>query len=270
MTEERQRKISTGKLAFDIAVSWAFVFGCASLFYAGINYGLDQAGLQDLPVKTNQLLGVGAAVVTAIYGGFYTWYGQNRIHKDQEIRQYQVAEEILMDPDNQGVIEKELTQESMRAYHATYGWSGYAALSFSAVFVIIVLIFTAGPNLFKDNPIQEVSAYVAVGLLAVSAVVLTLIDALHTNSLSPLVPTDSRFRLIKVIIGFGFLAILLQVLALGVFLSLLHWAVSWVTCAVALAIMVLASQIRVISKQSVIKERGISGELAEQFKSQDM
>jgi hypothetical protein len=198
-----------------------------------------------------------ASVVSAAVVICYSIITGNRKHK-LRIMRYRWVEELLLE-------KKHLTRDDILKYHAEYNWDVYAGISFSTLLVIVSLLFTMGES-SKYTHIDFVIIFVSLLLLAVSAVILALVDMFHTNTLSPLVTSRKRFELVDIVLKLGTFAIVLQVCAITMFLSLVNAWLSIAVAAVSPAVIVLFSRLRSIPLDALVEEHQLSQEETEEVR----
>ena len=236
-----------------MCVSLTIVFGVAVGLFAfvypnitGIVARLYSVLVAAPPPKAAGFL---ASVVSAFVAFCYAAVTQNR-KKKQHITRYRWAEEVLVE-------RKHLTRDDILKYHAEYNWDAYAGISFSTLLVIVSLLFTFGRDTRYEH-IDYLIVFCSLLLLAVSAIILAIVDMFHTNTLSPLVTSKKRFELIDTIIKLGSFAIVMQVCAITMFLSLLNAWLSIVVSVVSLALIVFFSRLRGIPLATLVEEHQLS------------
>ena len=201
--------------------------------------------------------GIAASLVSSLLGFFYITVSQSR-SKDGIIRRYRRAEELL-------IGFNKMKSEEILEYHRSYNWHAYAGLGFSTLFIIVPLFFTG--QITSQEPFDRLAIFLGLGLLGLATVILGIIDLFHTNTLTPLVTTDRRFALIDVILKLGGLALMLQICAVGVFLSLIN---SWLSVAMAclsLWLMIFITERRGVSIDMLAKERGLTDQEKAQLRT---
>jgi hypothetical protein len=235
--------------AAGLVASLIIVFGLAAGLFALI-YPLAPAILGYLHkvlvvAPPPKIAGFVASIVSAVVAFGYAAVTQNRKRRNYVTR-YRWVEELLVEKNH-------LTREDILRYHAEYNWDVYAGISFSTLLVIVSLLFTFGKDA-RYEAIDYLIVFASMLLLAISAIVLAVVDMFHTNTLSPLVTCKKRFELVDIILKLGSLAIVMQVCAITIFLSLLN---SWLSIAVAivsLLLIVFFSRLRGIPLETLIAE----------------
>lgn len=192
--------------------------------------------------------GIGVSVIGSAMAFLYVLITQNRPQKDT-VRAYRWAEKMLI---QMGKIEhKEILE-----YHRSYNWHAYAGLGFSTLFIIVPLFLDGKVS---GRPAIEYFAIVlGLGLLAVATIILGIIDLVHTNTLTPLVTTNERFRIVHWILVLGGLALALQICAVGVFLSLISSWLSVVSTVVAVTLLVVLTELRGVPLSSLRDDRKLT------------
>lgn len=194
--------------------------------------------------------GIAASLVSSLLGFFYIVFSQNRA-KAGMVRRYRQAEKLMM---GFGKI----NAEQILDYHRSYNWHAYAGLGFSTLFIIVPLFFT--DQIKTTDPFDNLAILLGLGLLGFATVILGITDLFHTNTLTPLVTTERRFALIDVILKLGGLALMLQISAVGVFLSLIN---SWLSVAMAclsLWLMIFITERRGVPIDQLVAEHGLTAE----------
>jgi hypothetical protein len=194
--------------------------------------------------------GIAASLVSSLLGFAYIVISQNRA-KAGMIRRYRRAEELL-------IGFGKMKAGDILEYHRSYNWHAYAGLGFSTLFIIVPLFFT--DQIKTTDPLEKIAILLGLGLLGFATVILGIIDLFHTNTLTPLVTTERRFALIDVILKFGGLALMLQICAAGVFLSLIN---SWLSVAMAclsLWLMIFITERRGVPIDQLVKEHGLTAD----------
>ncbi len=249
---------ATGSL-IAFCVTYLIVFAAAGAIFLLIYPNLDGivAWLYGVLVTgaPPKAAGFLASVVSAFVVICYSIITGNRKHK-LRIMRYRWVEELLLE-------RKHFTRDDILKYHAEYNWDVYAGISFSTLLVIVSLLFTIGQS-SKYTQVDFVIIFVSLLLLAVSAILLALVDMFHTNTLSPLVTSRKRFELVDIVIKFGSFAIVLQVCAITMFLSLVNPWLSIVVSTVSPAVIVLFSRLRSIPLDALVAEHQLNDEEAEE------
>jgi hypothetical protein len=239
----------------EFGVLYLIVFGIGGALYLLIYPNLDTivAGLYNVLVAgaPPKAAGFLASIVSAAVVFCYAAVTGNRRQKFR-ITRYRWVEELLVE-------KKHLTRDEILKYHAEYNWDVYAGISFSTLLVIVSLLFTIGES-SKYTHIDFVIIFVSLLLLAVSAIILALVDMFHTNTLSPLVTSRKRFELVDVVIKLGSLAIVLQVCAITMFLSLVNPWLSIAVSVVSPAVIVFFSRLRSIPLDALTEEHNLTEE----------
>jgi hypothetical protein len=205
-----------------------------------------------LASRPSASLGIAASIVASLVAFFYVLLSQNR-KKSGHILRYRWAEQALIQLNR-------MTREEILAYHASYNWHAYAGLGFSTLFIIVPLFFT--DQIKSTNTMDQVAIFIGLGLLGISTVILGITDLFHTNTLTPLIPSDKRFELIDAIIKLGGLALMLQVCAIGVFLSLINSWLSVATSFFSLWLTIFITERRGVPIASLQEERQLTEEEA--------
>jgi len=192
--------------------------------------------------------GVSVSVIGSLVVFVYTALTQNMRAKGV-VRSYRRAEEELMN------LNKMSPQEILD-YHRSYNWHSYAGLGFSTLFIIVAL-FIEG-RLGAGSGFDFAVIVFGLALVACAAVILGIVDLVHTNTLTPLVTVDKRFELINILIILGGLALSLKICAVGVFLALINSWLSVLTTAVMIILMISLTRMRGIPIQSLRYERDLT------------
>ena len=99
--------------------------------------------------------------------------------------------------------------------------------------------------------------------MAFAGICLASVDLMHKNSQTPLIPNESRFRLIKISIALGSFGILVMLSAILVFLNLLSQMLTFSVGFAVLAILALTVFVRSIPLAELEKHFDLEdGELA--------
>ncbi len=112
-------------------------------------------------------------------------------------------------------------------YHAQYHWGDYAAITIGMVLVSVTLIAVEGKSL---QPTATAVQAVAVLTMVVAAVLLTYADLVHTNTQTPIIPIDRRFKLIDMSVQFGTIGTMLTFVAVLLFVALISLWATIVAC----------------------------------------
>lgn len=209
---------------------------------------LAQSGL--FAQRPSPSLGITASLVSSFLGFFYIVVSQNRT-KPGVIRRYRRAEELM-------IGFKKMKAGDILEYHRSYNWHAYAGLGFSTLFIIVPLFFT--DQIKTTDPFDKLAIFLGLGLLGFATVILGIIDLFHTNTLTPLVTTERRFVLIDVILKLGGLALMFQIAAVGVFLSLIN---SWLSVAMAclsLWLMIFITERRGVPIDQLVEEHELTAD----------
>ena len=118
----------------------------------------------------------------------------------------------------------------MTSYHSAVNWSTYAGFSFTALF----LAFTVS----REAPGIEI--LLPLIILLISAVIMAVVDRSFTNNLSPMIPINTRFRITKICILWGWIGFVLMLYALALFFSGFYAAIGPL-----IALLLLASTLRI-------------------------
>jgi len=184
-------------------------------------------------------VGVATAFLSGIAVFVVVGLRQNLSQKSH-LRRYRFAEPYLIH------IGK-ISIDDMVAYHRAYNWGGYASVALSTAIVVAAL--TIDPN----APWQEqYIIIISCSGLAIAGAILASVDIVHTNTLSPLVPVNSRFRIIDKCIIFGGLGVTLVICSVISFLSLAHPALSIIGGVTFFSIMIHLSSARALPKEEVL------------------
>lgn len=93
--------------------------------------------------------------------------------------------------------------------------------------------------------------------MAVAVVLLVFADLIHTNSQTPIIPVDRRFKLIDLSVQFGTGGTLLLVLDVLLFTSMIGIPIVLLSCAAFVATMVYSARIRRIPKSDFFRYFGV-------------
>jgi hypothetical protein len=201
--------------------------------------------------KVGPMFGVTVSIVSSILGFVYVAATQNRKQRGV-IRAYRWAEAVL-------IYQGRMSENELLQYHRSYNWHAYAGLAFSTVFILVSLLFNE-----KYGGLETAIIYIGLALLTIATLLLGIIDFVHTNTLTPLVTIDARFRIIHWVIVFGGLALFLQICAVGVFLSLITPWLSVVSSVTGIGLMIFITSVRGVPLNSIAIERNLeSSELSD-------
>lgn len=194
--------------------------------------------------------GVLASLSGAVMTVVFVLLTQNR-RVAKFILNYRSVEERLI------AIKKMQIEEILR-YHTEYNWDGYASMSVGALMVVVSILIDRGP------PHGERGAVIVLSILflALSAILLAIVDMFHTNTLSPIITTRKRFQLIDLILKIGSIAIVLQICAISSFIALINVWLSFAASAVALWFVVFFAVRRGMSVEELKAERGLTDQQA--------
>jgi hypothetical protein len=216
--------------------------------------------LMDLVYETfvasppDKSVGVLVSIITSIAVFAYVAITQN-IRFGREISRYRWAELKLVELGKMKIDE-------VMTYHARYNWFSYAGMSFSTLLIITSLLYTGSPT-DKD---QTVIVFMALSLLGIASIILAVIDIFHTNSLSPLITIRKRFELINRVIILGGAAIVLQVCAISIFLSLINPWLSIFASVTAIYLIISFSLVRGVPPKALQAERQLTDDELHQVK----
>lgn len=152
----------------------------------------------------------------------------NLLWKKNHVSVYRPYEEALL-------ITKRLKLEDMMSYHQQYNWGSYAAITIGMVLLSVTILVL---DIEKLGDTHRVVLSAAVCTMAVSAILLYYADLIHTNTQTPIIPIDRRFRLIDISVQFGTFGAMLMILSVILFICLIEFWVTVVACAIYIAVTV--------------------------------
>lgn len=138
--------------------------------------------------------------------------------------------------------------QALLDYHSLYHWGDYAAVTLGMVLVSVTLIAVDGDKFTGPMHVVQMTA---IFTMIAAAVLLVFADLLHTNSQTPIVPPESRFRLIDWSVRLGTLGSLVTVLAALFFLVIIDTWLTVAGCGFFLGVMLLVYQVRRVQKAEV-------------------
>ncbi len=183
-------------------------------------------------------VGVICAFLSGLFVFLVVGIRQNR-KIDRQLRRYRYAEPYLI---RQG----KLTVRDMVDYHSCYNWGNYSAIALSAAFVVGALQFGGTGQVFYVSIVSCTGLTLAGALMAG-------VDIVNTNTLSPLVPVTSRFRIIDKCIVLGGLGVTLAICSVIAFLSMVMPLLSIVCGIVFFFIMVYLTSIRALPRDELMQ-----------------
>ncbi len=198
--------------------------------------------------------GMTLALASSWLTASFIYLAQNR-PIGSKINRYARAEKKLLEL---GKISK----EAILQYHSNFSWGAYASLGFSTVFIVATLILQPSLPGVQENDtsttqvasVTDVIVFVSLALLLVSAIILATVDVVHTNSLSPLLPTSKRFDMVNKTIVFAGIAFMMQIAAVNIFITLISTWLSIIGATLSIFIYWILMRSRNIKLQALVEE----------------
>jgi hypothetical protein len=202
------------------------------------------------PSLVSPAMGIIVSILASIIAFAYVTITQNR-HTQGVVRTYRWAEMALIK------LER-MKHSEILEYHRSYNWHAYAGLGFSAVFIVVPLLLDDKINNNLNNSVQYFALLLGLGLMAVSTVILGIVDLVHTNTLTPLMTSKRRFRIIYWVLVLGGAALAMQICAVGVLVSIFSGWLSVLSSLVALTLMVFMAELRGVPLAELEAERQLT------------
>jgi len=131
-------------------------------------------------------------------------------------------------------------------YHSQYHWGEYAAVTVGMVLVSVILMFD------KDTVLPKVGIMVqpiVVALMTISSIALVWADLVHTNTQTPIIPINTRFKLIDMSVVLGTVGTMLMVFSVLLLIALINLEATIVSCSAFVAILVYSYRTRRVHKR---------------------
>lgn len=164
--------------------------------------------------------------------------------KGSHICVYRPYEKKLLD---QGILDQRLLTD----YHAQYHWGDYASVCMGGVLVAVTMLAIDGQ---KMRPEQVKIQSVSVCVMTVAAILLTWADLVHTNTQTPIVPRDRRFKLIDLSLNLGTIGTMLMIAAILFFVAIISKIAAIISSITYVVVMILVFQRRRISKRELFAQ----------------
>jgi hypothetical protein len=186
----------------------------------------------------NEIWGFWCVIITFFFLVGVIVYGNMYPDKDK-VCKYRPYEEKLL---HQGKLEL----KDIMDYHAQYSWGNYAAVTIGMVLISVAMLAMEGNKL---NPAEKVIQIFAVVCMTAAAIGLCWADLLHTNTQTPIIPVDRRFKLIDRSVQIGTMGTMIMVLAVLFFVCMIDFVATLLSCATYIAIMFVVFRDRKIDKK---------------------
>ncbi len=196
--------------------------------------------------RWSPLSGVWIGVFSGIIVILFVLIEQNRPRKNY-ITSYRKAEEYFIYTKNNN-----FDFNSLMCYHREYNWSLYAGIFISAA--LLAAAFSYNIDYVKARNL----AFVSCTSMAVGGALIAVVELVHTNTLTPLVPTPSRFRIVNLCIIFGGFGVTLSICAVISFIAILSPLASLIAGFSFIAVIIFLTGQRVLLKEEIVNAFGLN------------
>ncbi len=211
VNKKQHKQLSNFTFALLIVAGGLFLVFLLALFSTTIHGELNN-GYGNVFVQINRWppsSGILIAIISGISVVIFVLYEQNRA-RERYITSYRKAEEYLILTKN-----KKFNFESLMCYHRSYNWSLYAGVFLSAA--LLAAAFSYDIDYYEARNL----AFVSCSAMAVGGTIIAVVELVHTNTLTPLVPVNSRFRIVNWCIILGGFGVTVSICAVICFIAIL-------------------------------------------------
>ena len=131
-------------------------------------------------------------------------------------------------------------------YISKYAFGNYAAISIGMVLVVITLI------LFESDKFVGIDKFIMTFILfglATASICFAYADIIHTNTQTPIIPINQRFKLVDLSIGLFQFGLYLTLFSILFFITLISLGATIISSIALIAILLLAQKKRAIKKE---------------------
>jgi len=147
-----------------------------------------------------------------------------------------------------------LSLEDLLNYHSQFNWGNYASIAIGMVLLSVTLMVLNNDAL---TSIELTIQSVIVVVMAIATILLTFGDLIHTNSQTPIIPIQRRFKLIDVSVQFGTFGTILLVFSVLLFTCLISLGTAVLSCITFIGVITYAYGRRRIRKENFFRYFGI-------------